>query len=504
MSTRKDRQYQGLKHQESKPQDSRRQDWKRRFSASFAIAIATLVTYSTAASAQSGLRMDQIYTLQPHNSYEHSAQLSSWLAAGYRTLELDVQDQASWWTDPRGPYVAHDGGPQNNNCRGGADRLADCLDDIVAWQDANPGELPVVVFIDMKTRFDNALGAWDAGRINTLDNFVGDYLGSRLYRYSDLRNHIAAAPGATPREKLKAVGWPTVDSLRGRIIVGFTGGRIGAVNQGMDGLLNIRGASANAFMCADVDASDAGEISGTVDGMSVATSAQVLCANVKAGDHFQLVANRSAEYRQMMHLWSAAGDFSSLGFEAVYIAMAHGTSAIGLDVTNPLSDPNVFVPGWTSTIPLVGVRRGLPGYFTLRPKTASGARCIGTRNNGFSNGSQLDQEFCTGGADQQFVYTAEGQLRPRGNNKYCMDISGGSASSGKAMHLWDCDGGSSEKWMLSPSGQLRSMTSGRSYCAAVPGGTLNTGTQLRTEVCSGALAQQFELLPVADWPQTNF
>lgn len=494
MSTRKDPQ----RH------DVKRPDWKYRFGAAFAIAIATLVTYSSAASAQSGLRMDQIYTLQPHNSYEHSAQLSSWLAAGYRTLELDVQDQSSWWTDPRGPYVAHDGGPQNNNCRGAADRLADCLDDIVAWQNANPGQLPVVVFVDMKTRFDNALGAWDAGKIDVLDNFVGNYLGSRLYRYSDLRSLIATAPGATPREKLKAAGWPTVDSLRGRIIVGFTGGRIGAVNQGMDGLLTIRGASANAFMCPDIDASDPGEVSGTVDGMSAAVSGQVLCANVKAGDHYQRVANRSAEYRQMMHLWSAAGDFSSLGFEAVYIAMAHGTSAIGLDVTNALSDPNVFVPGWTSTIPLVGVRRGLPGYFTLRPKTANGTRCVGTRNNGFSNGSQLDQEFCTGGADQQFVYTAEGQLRPRGNNTYCMDISGGDAGSGKAMHLWDCDGGSSEKWMLSPSGQLRSMTSGRSYCAAVPGGTLNTGTQLRTEFCAGALAQQFELLPVADWPQTSF
>jgi hypothetical protein len=76
--------------------------------------------------------MDQVYMLQPHDSYEHSAQLSSWLTAGYRTLELDVQDQTSWWSHTRGPYVTHDGGPVDNNCRGAADRLADCLDDIVA------------------------------------------------------------------------------------------------------------------------------------------------------------------------------------------------------------------------------------------------------------------------------------------------------------------------------------------------------------------------------------
>ena len=484
---------------------SMRNDRKRQRSAVLAIAgvIATFLTCPITASAQSGLRMDQVYMLQPHNSYEHSAQLSSWLTAGYRTLELDVQDQTSWWTHPRGPYVAHDGGPVNNNCSGTADRLADCLDDIVAWQNAHPGEAPIVVFIDMKTRWDNALSAWDVGRIDALDSFVSGYLGTRLYRYSDLRNQIAGAPGATPREKLKAIGWPAFDVLRGRIIVGFTGGRIGAVNQGMADMIALRGAAASAFMCPDVDAPDPGEVSGTVDGMSAVASGQVLCANVQAGDHYQIVANRAAEYRQMMHLWSAAGDFNSTSFEATYIAMAHGVSAVGMDVTNSLADPNVSVPAWTSTIPLVGVRRGLPGYFTLRPKSASGTRCIGTRNNGYSNGSQIDQELCTGGFDQQFVYTAEGQLRPRGSNPYCMDISGGSAGSGKAMHLWDCDGGSSEKWRLTPSGQLRSV-SNSSYCANVPGGSLSTGLQLRTEVCGTSLSQQFELLRVADWPQNSF
>ena len=465
-------------------------------------ALLALFAQPAAVRAQS-LRMDQLYMLQPHNSYEHSAQLTSWLNAGYRTLELDVQDQDAWWTHSRGPYVAHDGGPTNSNCRGTADRLADCLDDIIAWQNAHPGELPIVVFVDMKTRWDNALSAWDVSKIDALDRFVSTYLGVRQYRYGDLRNAIAGAPGTTAREKLRAVGWPAADALRGRIIVAFTGGRIGAVNQGMADMIALRGAATHAFLCPDVDAPDPGEISGTVDGMSAGASGQMLCANVNAGDHYQLVANRSAEYRQMMHLWGAAGDFNSTGFEAVYIAMAHGVTAVGMDVTNALSDPNVFVPSWTGTIPLVGVRRGLPGYFTLKPMSASGGRCIGTRNNGYSNGSQLDQEFCTGGADQQFVYTAEGQLRPRGNNTRCMDISGGSAGSGKAMHLWDCDGGDSEKWFLTPDGRLRSRHN-TAYCATVPGGSLSTGLQLRTELCSTSLSQRFQLQQVADWPQTSF
>jgi hypothetical protein len=70
--------------------------------------------------------------LQLHNSYDHRALLTRWLDTGYRTLEIDAQDQDAWWTHPRRPYVAHEVGPANSNCRGGADRLADCLDDIMA------------------------------------------------------------------------------------------------------------------------------------------------------------------------------------------------------------------------------------------------------------------------------------------------------------------------------------------------------------------------------------
>jgi len=478
---------------------SRRKERRRPFGAILAL-LGALALHAGTAAAQ---RFDQLYMLQPHNTYAHGARLDLWLSAGYRAVEIDVQDQGSWWADPRGPYVAHDGGPVDGNCRGTADRLADCLDDIVAWQNAHPGQLPLVVFVDMKTRWDNALSAWDVSRIDALDAFVATRLGARQYRYTDLRNAIAGAAGSTTREKLRSVGWPAADALRDRIVVVFTGGRIGAVNQGMAGMIDLRGAATRAFLCPDVDAPDPDEISGTVDGMSATASSQMVCANVHAGDHYQIVANRSAQYRQLMHLWGAAGDFVSTDYAPSYIAVAHGVTVVGMDVTDAPTATSVFVPSWIGSLPFTGTRRGVPGYFTLRPLSASGTRCIGTRNNGYGNGSQIDQETCTGGADQQFVYTAEGQLRPRGNNVYCMDISGGSAGSGKAMHLWDCDGGDSEKWFLTTDGRLRSR-SNTAYCAAVPGGVLTTGTQLKTEACSSALSQRFERVPVADWVQTTF
>ena len=165
---------------------SPRKDRRRPFGAALAL-LGALALHAGFAHAQ---RLDQLYMLQPHNTYAHGARLDLWLSAGYRTVELDVQDQGSWWVDPRGPYVAHDGGPVDGNCRTTADRLGDCLDDIVSWQNLHPGELPIIVFVDMKTRLDNALSAWDASKIDALDAFVAGRLGSRQYRYSDLRSAV--------------------------------------------------------------------------------------------------------------------------------------------------------------------------------------------------------------------------------------------------------------------------------------------------------------------------
>ena len=153
----------------------------------------------------------------------------------YRTLALLLATIAGGCDDTQGIIIhdaqdtldngviihdeQDDGGPVDGNCRTTADRLGDCLDDIVSWQNIHPGELPIIVFVDMKTRFDNALSAWDVSKIDALDAFVAGRLGSRQYRYSDLRSAVAGAPGANPREKLRSAGWPSAYSLRDRIVV---------------------------------------------------------------------------------------------------------------------------------------------------------------------------------------------------------------------------------------------------------------------------------------------
>jgi hypothetical protein len=483
--------------------DFRRAGWR---GLAAAAALAATGVAQAVLPVTSSHRFDELYYLQPHNSYEHGTRLAAWLDAGYRTLEIDVQDTEDWLLAPRGPFVTHDK-PGDHNCRGTLDRLADCLEDVMAWQDANPGALPIVLFIDMKSRVVPAyLSLWEPHEIVALDRLVGRLLGHRLYRHADLRAHVAAAPGASTRERLRFAGWPTADALRGRIIVAFTGGRIDRANARMADAQSILGASANVFLCPNVDAGDPDGISSRVDGASDTVAGEFLCANVKAGDHYQRVANRSAEWRQLMHLWSAAGKFASDSFEAAFLAVAHGASAIGLDVTTALDDPRPFVPEYAragGAIPLVGVRRSLPGYFALRIETAGGGvLCVGARRDRSANGTALDAEPCTDGADQQFVYTAEGQLRPRADNRACMDIAGGTAASGRALHLWDCDGGDSEKWRITPAGRLQSVAGSGGFCATAPAD--GTPGVLRLSACSDAPTQRFRLMPVPDWAQSTF
>jgi len=451
-------------------------------------------------------RLDQLFYVQPHNSYEHSNHITNWLNRGYRSLELDVVDKDQWEQDWRngintkGPHVTH-GSIGDSNCSG-SKRLGDCFDDIINWQNANSNALPLVIFVDMKS---SSINSWYSQEVASLDEWIGQYLGSRLYRYSDLINHLNNYSGSNYREKLKNGGWPTIGNLRNRIIVALTGGQVGDVNARMEQALIQRWPNVNTVLCPDVDRDDPEEIDGTVDSISYSNSGYFFCANVKAGDHYHLVANRAAEYKQLMHLWSQAGDFDSTSYAATYIALAHGVTAMGWYVSESMSTSSTYFPSWASySIPLVSVRRSLPGYFRLATYHTGGSKCLDVEGNSYHNGSDLNQYNCHWGVNQQFVYTAEGQLRPRGNNKYCVDFSSGSADNGDDMHLWDCDGGNSEKWAITPNGQFKNRDNGYSHCMDVPGSSSSNGKQLHIWSCHGNNNQRFILQPVADWNQTQF
>lgn len=450
-------------------------------------------------------RVHQAYYAMPHNTYEHGASLTGWLDQGFRAVELDIVDIGDWERDPEGPYVSHGSGAGNHNCSGNPDRLGHCLRDIVTWLDSPRGKNqgPVLVYVDMKSS-SNFTNDWKADEVRMLDDKIHEILGVRMFTGSDLfrsAGGIAWSPGTTAvRSVVSQNGWPLLSALSDRVIVAYTGGRLLQTNQtqgaGIENILATHRRLPNGFFCPDVESTPQQLApGGKVDGVSYATSQYFVCSNLKARDHYQIVANASHAHKQLMHIWNSHV-FANDSYAYNYIAIAHGISAIGRDgnVANT----------WGNVIPLVGVRRSLPGYFELRPAYAP-TKCMDANGNGTRNGTGIILHDCHGGANQRFVYTAEGQLRPRHANRLCTDISGGRAGSGKTVHLWDCDGGASEKWTVDTAGHFRNVHNGGQYCLAVQNGSRDNGTRFVTAFCSAtAQPQIFQLHAVPDWPQSSF
>ncbi|MFA0810061.1 ricin-type beta-trefoil lectin domain protein [Microbulbifer epialgicus] len=451
-------------------------------------------------------RIDQLYYLQPHNSYERLSEgetLTDWLDKGFRSLELDVVDHGSWQGSSHGPYVAHGQSDIGNHmCKnnGGDDRLEHCLDDIKAWLANNELDAPLMLYIDMKPN-NNWFAAWYADEIYLLDQYIKRELGDLQFSYQDMLIHLQESSTSTNyRDTLRETGWPTVGELLSenkKVLVIFTGGQSGNVNNRMESALYSY--PLQAFLCPDIDTADPEEFSSTVDSMDSSSSKKIFCGNVKAGDHYQVTANEASDSKQLMHLWSSSGDFNNTDFGYAYLAVAHGATVIGIDPITVADTPDYTI----QAIPFVGVRRSLPGYFRIR-STEDSSLCLNVAQ-GYSNGSDLTLSSCNSSNNQQFVYTAEGQLRPKGNNKYCVDYNSGNADNGDKMHLWDCDGGNSEKWQVQESSIIQNRDKDWKYCIDTPGTSADNGEQLQIYQCNTAdKGQRFSLETVADWEQVDF
>jgi hypothetical protein len=454
--------------------------------------------YSAQALNPNAHRFHQAYYAMQHNTYEHGANLTDWLAAGTRAVELDIVDVGNWQADTNGPYVSHDSNVGNRNCSGNPDRIGHCLNDIMGWMDNNTGQGPVSVYVDMKP------GNWTSANVRLLDDRLRQILGTRMYTSGELYQFATGIAftngGPNFRSAVSNNGWPLLSALSDKIIVFYTGGRLAQTNQthagGIEHIIANTGRLPYGFFCPDVESTPNQIIpGGTVDGVSNATSQLFVCSNLKARDHYQIAANAAHTHKQAMHLWDSHV-YANDTYTFNYIAVAHGIGAIG-------RDGNVLHT-WSGLIPLSGVRRSLPGYFELRPSYAT-TKCMDVNGSGTGNGTRIDLRDCNGGSNQRFVYTAEGQLRPRHVNTQCVDISGGTAGNLVNMHLWDCDGGASEKWPILDDGRFHSMSNNLQFCMSMQNGSSANGTRFVTNGCGQSQHPQFfRLNAVSDWVQTTF
>lgn len=186
-------------------------------SAALAIAALAVPAAPAAAAAEPTLGTATVGGL--HNSYEKTAftYFVDALESGAGLVELDVWTNLGKWTTSHSNPVTSD-----NNCEKATSYaqlrkqvrnqdMRSCVDNIKAWHDRHPDHPPLLVKVEMKGGFTNDRGYGP----DEFDAVWRGRLGDALFRPADLTAGRHATPGAASR----AHAWPTMNALRGKVIV---------------------------------------------------------------------------------------------------------------------------------------------------------------------------------------------------------------------------------------------------------------------------------------------
>jgi hypothetical protein len=161
----------------------------------------------------------QVAPTEPAN-YEHPALDVQLASQGIRSLEIDVFNQ------PGMPVFHSILVDQFSNCPD----LNTCFRTVAKWSKANPGHLPISIFLEPKPIpvgtspiaqqvidkyvADHGLKSWDAASIGQIDATAKRVFGKTLLKPDDVRGKRSTLRAAILRD-----GWPTLGQLRGKVFV---------------------------------------------------------------------------------------------------------------------------------------------------------------------------------------------------------------------------------------------------------------------------------------------
>lgn len=457
---------------------------------------------SRKAIAAGGVPYNHAYFMVPHNSYEFdpdstsSSGLKALLNDGFRVLEIDIYNRSGTGDD----YVAHYFPINDNHCEGDNRGFDDCIKDIKAWLDSNNNDWPgpITVWIDTKgassdwTKVDHHQTAYNIVRI----------FGDRVVTPREIRDWARGQPGVSPtaslRQAVGSKGWPNMNLMDndrntggstdyGDVIFILTGN-----TNALDDYAGWLESNIPLFVCPRVDDVDDFRRGSNPTGFSRAEAEWVVCGNFQWGDHRQQMMNESYNNNFISHVWEGSGGYAETEtFAHSYISVAHGAQFISRDHS---------ASTFGNHLPYAGVRRSVPGYFKL--KNSMAGNCLDVAGKLTGNGTKLVLWTCYNWNNQNFVYTMEGQLRPRHATTKCVDVEGGDASGEwRDIHIWDCDGGRSEKWELQYDNAKFLNYEDTNYGFGTGGSNAGKkGVKLWTRSRSNLnWAGQFVLEAVADW-----
>ncbi len=164
-----------------------------------------------------GLRYDEVAQKSAHNSYQRlEAPIDLLVYHRVRSLELDIHvgktlqpTQAGSW------YVYHQDVLDDETW---CTHLDDCLDAITAFTHAVPEHEVTTLWIDLKDDWDETHDP------AALDAALEAAFGSALVDGAELREGCNGATTVQAAVGPDGCGWPTLASLRGRVLVVLTGG----------------------------------------------------------------------------------------------------------------------------------------------------------------------------------------------------------------------------------------------------------------------------------------
>lgn len=176
-----------------------------------------LLFSTTNVSAQDTL-YNQKYTVACHNCYEkkYSCGLDE-MFEYTSTIELDIWDSRCLFSKNKVAnndwYVKHTFLQRGNkNCFDGS--LKKCLQEIAKWSEANPNHEPVTVFLDKKEGWRKGKGFRQP---EDLDNLIHSTVpAGKVFTPKELLSTIDL------KSSIKTTNWPSVNSLKGKIIFVLT------------------------------------------------------------------------------------------------------------------------------------------------------------------------------------------------------------------------------------------------------------------------------------------
>jgi cytochrome c len=124
--------------------------------------------------------------------------------------------------------------------------------------------------------------------------------------------------------------------------------------------------------------------------------------------------------------------------------------------------------------------------------SADSGKCLEVAGMSTEPGSQAQIWDCTGGSNQDWTYTAAGELSVySGGTRRCLDAEGGGTSAGTSVIIWTCHGGTNQQWQRNANGTITGVQSG--LCIDVNGGGTANGTAVIMWNCHGGTNQQWTL-----------